>query len=102
MQFGNSVFAASDRRCHRTDRRSRISPPANPDHIRELNWGIYVAKLAGTNPRRVANGQFGPLAWSPDGERLLVTNGRALALVDVGSGALAVLELAGAGGAFKP
>ena len=79
-----------------------LAPGEPGPYIRELNWGIYVANLAGTNPRRVADGQFGPLAWSPDGERLLVTNGRALALVDVGSGALAVLELAGAGGAFKP
>jgi Tol biopolymer transport system component len=78
-----------------------LAPGEPGPYFRDLNWGIYVADLAGANPRRVADGQFGPLAWSPDGERILVTNGRALALVDVGSGAMRALGLAGAGGAFK-
>jgi hypothetical protein len=79
-----------------------LAPGEPGPYFRDLNWGIYVADLAGASRRRVADGQLGPLAWSPDGERILVTNGRALAFVDVGSGAISELGLAGAGGAFKP
>ncbi len=71
-------------------------------HYRDLNWGIYVADSTGANAARIVAGQFGPLSWSPDGNRLLVTNGRALALVDLASRALIPLGLAGSGGAFRP
>ena len=79
-----------------------LAPGEPGPFYRDLNWGIYVANSAGANPRRVADGQFGPLSWSADGERLLVTDGRSLALVDVQSGAMRPLGLAGSGGAFKP
>jgi hypothetical protein len=79
-----------------------LAPGEPGPFYRDLNWGIYVADSAGANALRVADGQFGPLSWSADGERLLVTNGRSLALVDVQSGAMRPLGLAGSGGAFKP
>jgi Tol biopolymer transport system component len=79
-----------------------LAPGEPGPFYRDLNWGIYVADSAGANPLRVVDGQFGPLSWSPDGERLLVTDGRSLALVDIQSGAMRPLGLAGSGGAFKP
>ena len=71
-------------------------------HYRDLNWGIYVADNRGWNPARIAAGQFGPLSWSPDGNRLLATNGRSLAFVDLESRTLIPLGLKGSGGAFRP
>jgi len=71
-------------------------------HYRDLNWGIYVADNRGWNPARIAAGQFGPLSWSPDGNRLLATNGRSLAFVDLGARTLIPLDLKGSGGAFRP
>ena len=79
-----------------------LAPGEPGPFYRDLNWGIYVADSSGANPLRVTDGQFGPLSWSADGERLLVTNGRSLAFVDVRSGAMRPLGLAGSGGAFKP
>jgi Tol biopolymer transport system component len=71
-------------------------------HYRDLNWGIYVADSRGWNPIRIAAGQFGPVSWSPDGNRLLATNGRSLAFVDLESRTLIQLGLKGSGGAFRP
>lgn len=71
-------------------------------HYRDLNWGFYVADSTGANPSRILAGQFGPLSWSPDGSRLLATNGRTLAFVDLASRTLTPLAQAGSGGAFRP
>jgi len=69
---------------------------------RDLNWGVYVADSAGAGPTRVADGLFGPLSWSPDGARLLATNGRELVFVDLAARTIRPLGLAGSGGAFRP
>ena len=79
-----------------------MAPGPNGTYYRDADWGIYVADSAGANPMRLADGQFVPLAWSPDGERLLVTNGAQLALVDLASPTIRLLGPAGSGGAFRP
>ena len=69
---------------------------------RDLNWGLYVADSTGTRPTRILAGQYGPLSWSPDGNRLLATNGHTLALVDLTARTLTPLAQRGSGGAFRP
>jgi hypothetical protein len=71
-------------------------------YYRDLNWGVYVSSSDGTNAVRVLDGQFGPLSWSRDGERLLVTDGRMLAFVDLDARTLVRIPFRGSGGAFRP
>jgi len=70
-------------------------------YYRDLNWGVYVADSDGANATRVVAGQFGPLSWSPDGARLLVTDGRTLGFVEIAAHTLVPLRFRGSGGAFR-
>ena len=79
-----------------------MAPGPNGIYYRDADWGIYVADSTGANPVRLADGQFVPLSWSPDGEHLLVTNGAQLAFVDLASPTIRLLGPAGSGGAFRP
>jgi TolB protein len=79
-----------------------MAPGPNGIYYRDADWGIHVADSAGTNPMRLADGQFVPLSWSPDGKQLLVTNGAELALVDLESPTIRLLGPRGSGGAFRP
>jgi Tol biopolymer transport system component len=49
-------------------------------------YGTYVAKLDGSNVRKVGSGFAAPTGWSPDGSTLAVTDGYVSMLLPVGGG----------------
>jgi Tol biopolymer transport system component len=47
-------------------------------------YGIYVARIDGSDVHKLASGFSGPTAWSPDGSTLAATDGVFLTLVSLG------------------